>query len=1028
MADRLETLLSAWQAARDKGRDAPVDELCRDCPELAPKLAEKIQILRQMSALGKDDETVTGEYGDPAPTEAAIPNRIGDYHILTKLGQGGMGAVYWAQDERLRRPTAVKVMRPELAIRPGARERFIREARAAAAVEHESIVPIWHVGEDNGVPYIAMPLLRGESLSDRLHRAGALPTADVIRYGRDVAAGLAAAHRAGLIHRDIKPANIWLELKEEGIKARILDFGLARLDDDADPRLTGTGDILGTPAYMAPEQARNSNVDHRADLFSLGCVLYHAATGQAPFRGASVMDTLLAVAQHQPPDPRSLAPVPEALAVLINRLMTKDPAHRLQSATEVTAALKAIEERNAKPAPDPPLCVPLPAALKPTESSPPPAKLKAPLPPPRRTHRAVWVALLGLLILATIGTAAFFAKRVHRPDVTTIRASDLGQPENAGFEALDPTKIPRDEHYTWQAPELVAVVGGHGGLIGPQIDSTQAVLSGNAKWLAWADEAGFRLLETDTLRIRFHDAHATLIRPAFSDDGRLVGFGSDRPSTGSRGARLVELNGPEPKALRGIAYSTGPHVTALAFSRDGKTVATGNEAGAIELWTTSAAAKAAPKLVVQKGGSDRAHPVGQLMFTTEDDRLIALLHDDFAHEATVRGWSINEPTAKELFSVTAPPATLRAAISPGGERLILPSPGQADPELAVWILTGKLRKTLTAPAPPCRVAEFLAPSSKALPTQVWLGYGGSTALWNLDYGVKKDKAVTKWRDLPNEGLAISADANRQVSRGSEGRLTVQNAQNRDVVVGPAPLADAAHPPVLLAGRLYTFRPTPQTWVVKDGQLGPAATPVAFDPLPSEVVGTPAAAPGGRCFACRTRATVEVYALANNRFQRTAVLSPASPATTLTWGKDDQTLRTSHKDGVVLEWDLKTAAPASKPIGKLAEWHPTHEAVILPGEAFALVTSADRTVWRRSLTNPLATPTSLCKEAGPRLWLSGDGAWLATDEIGGIAIWDARSGGRKTTIALPARPAAVQWAEDGRHLAITMLGLVYVVRV
>ena len=155
--NRLDSLLSVWNAAREAGRDPEADRLCGDSPALTPELAQRIALLRQWSSLGKDPaETIT--VGGPAAqaTAAAIPKRIGDYHILTLLGQGGMGAVYWAEDDRLRRPTAVKVMRPELAVRSGARERFIREARAAAAVEHESIVPIWHIGEDNGVP-IAMP-------------------------------------------------------------------------------------------------------------------------------------------------------------------------------------------------------------------------------------------------------------------------------------------------------------------------------------------------------------------------------------------------------------------------------------------------------------------------------------------------------------------------------------------------------------------------------------------------------------------------------------------------------------------------------------------------------------------------------------------------------------------------------------------------------------------------------------------------------------------------------------------------------
>ena len=216
-----------------------------------------------------------------APSQAADElGRLGCYRVLKVLGHGGMGVVFEAEDPQLRRKVALKAMLPTLAASETARKRFLREAQTAAAIEHDHIVPIFQVGEDRGVPFIAMPLLKGEPLDRRLLRESRLPLSEVIRIGRETAAGLAAAHKKGLIHRDIKPANLWLE--ETG-RVKILDFGLARAAADSG-QLTQSGAIIGTPAYMAPEQVDGKTLDARCDLFSLGCVLYRLSTGELPFQ------------------------------------------------------------------------------------------------------------------------------------------------------------------------------------------------------------------------------------------------------------------------------------------------------------------------------------------------------------------------------------------------------------------------------------------------------------------------------------------------------------------------------------------------------------------------------------------------------------------------------------------------------------------------------------------------------------------------------------------------------------------------
>jgi serine/threonine protein kinase/ABC-type Fe3+ transport system substrate-binding protein len=274
--------------------------------------------------------------------------RLGSYRVLKILGSGGMGVVFLAEDMDLQRAVALKCLLPTLAVTTQARQRFLREARSAAAIEHDNIVVIYRVGEERGLPYLAMQLLQGEPLDDRLHRLGKLPVAEVLRIGREIAKGLAAAHDRGLIHRDIKPANVWLEGPQGRVK--LLDFGLARAVAE-DAQVTHPGTIVGTPAYMAPEQAAGKPVDARADLFSLGCVMYQMSTGQRPFQGINTISVLLAVANQQPDPPRELnAELPPLLSDLILQLLGKHPAERPATAAAVAERIAAIEQAPDSPA------------------------------------------------------------------------------------------------------------------------------------------------------------------------------------------------------------------------------------------------------------------------------------------------------------------------------------------------------------------------------------------------------------------------------------------------------------------------------------------------------------------------------------------------------------------------------------------------------------------------------------------------------------------------------------------------------
>ena len=268
---------------------------------------------------------------DP-PDHADCIGRLGRYRVLKLLGRGGMGVVFQARDPVLGRLVAVKVLTPQLGDDATARERFLREARAAAAISHSNVVTIFAVEEVKGLLLLVMEFVDGVSLQDRLRRQIPFTLPEIVRIGAQVAAGLAAAHACGLVHRDIKPANILLARPADQVK--IADFGMARATDDAG--VTMPGSIMGTPAYMAPEQALGHAMDHRADLFSFGSVLYALCTGQPPYSGDTALVVIRQVADSRPPSlAANAASLPPWLVGVVSKLHAVNPAERFQSAAEV---------------------------------------------------------------------------------------------------------------------------------------------------------------------------------------------------------------------------------------------------------------------------------------------------------------------------------------------------------------------------------------------------------------------------------------------------------------------------------------------------------------------------------------------------------------------------------------------------------------------------------------------------------------------------------------------------------------------
>jgi serine/threonine-protein kinase len=270
--------------------------------------------------------------------------RIGQYTLKRKLGEGGMGEVWLAEHGLLRRPCAVKFVRPDQATSPATAARFAREVQAVTTLSHVNTVRVYDYGRaDDGTFYLVMEYLDGPTLEELVRMVGPLPPGRVVHLLRQVCGALSEAHAAGLVHRDLKPGNVIVAtLGGQPDVAKLLDFGLVQdLSAETEGRLTRTGTILGTPAYMSPEQASGeSAVDARGDVYSLGAVAFFALTGRPPFQGKNIGQTLAAHRSEPPPSLTALRPdVPEELAAVIARCLAKDPADRFQSAAELDRAL-----------------------------------------------------------------------------------------------------------------------------------------------------------------------------------------------------------------------------------------------------------------------------------------------------------------------------------------------------------------------------------------------------------------------------------------------------------------------------------------------------------------------------------------------------------------------------------------------------------------------------------------------------------------------------------------------------------------
>ena len=403
--------------------------------------------------------------------------RLGPYEILSPLGAGGMGEVYLARDTRLDREVAVKVLPQHLAGAPEVRARFEREARAVSSLNHPNICILHDVGHENGVDFLVMERLDGETLASRLER-GALPIDDVLRIGTQIADALDRAHRTGLVHRDLKPGNVMLT--KGG--AKLLDFGLARptvaaasgsslsISPTMSRPLTAEGSIVGTFQYMAPEQLEGAEADARTDIWALGLVLYEMATGKRAFEGKSQAALIAAVLERKPEPISSVLPlVPPALSRLVEACMAKDPEERIQTAHDVKLQLQWIAEGGSKAG------VPAPVAAR------------------RRSREQLAWIVAGVAVFAAAGLGAYSFTR-PQPDARTIRFTLLPPPGHT------------DSHWPRVSPDGRQIAFISTDTTGSQQIWVRPIDSFEARPLAGTEGAG---------------------RPFWSPDSRFLGFVAD---------------------------------------------------------------------------------------------------------------------------------------------------------------------------------------------------------------------------------------------------------------------------------------------------------------------------------------------------------------------------------------------------------------------------------------------------------------------------------------------------------------------
>jgi serine/threonine protein kinase len=647
--------------------------------------------------------------------------KIGHYAVTEIVARGGMGIVLKALDERLDRVVCLKFLAPQIAASARARQRFVREARAAAAVRSDHLVTIHAVEEHRRLPYLVMDFVPGQTLQERLDREGPLPIDDVIRIGVEAACGLAAAHAQGLVHRDVKPANILWE--EVSGRVRITDFGLARAVDDES--VTREDCIVGTPEYMSPEQARGAAVDHRSDLFSLGSVLYALCTGRPPFDSAGgALPTLFQVTKEQPPPISTLnRKVPAGLAAVIERLHAKDPADRLQSALAVVEALESKDSRPNKR---------YAAHVLSTQW--------------RRATWRTWASAAAVLLITGIALAQLVIRIKGPGGETTEIKTAAGVTVGIEKDGQQLASVSDD-------PSLSAALrlDGHRGPVwNAAFAGDRLLTTGEDSWVRVWDIASGKEVQ------RFDGHSHVVFALAVSPDGQLALSGSgcyilNKLEDVDWSVCLWEIKtGRELRRLSG----RGPGITSVAFSSDGRQALFGEFGGTVWLWDVPGWRQ------IRK--FDFKHGLWSVCFSPDGTR--ALSSGGADNQAVVRLWDLNDGKVVQRYEGHKFGAW-HAIFLPGGRSILT---GGLDETMRLWDTdSGRQLDMFLTKGQVAKVATT-KDGRLALAGAGGKAKEGNVRLWRL--ASKQEVHIFPEHNSDLHAIALSPDGKLAVAGGYDGKV------------------------------------------------------------------------------------------------------------------------------------------------------------------------------------------------------------------------------------------------------------------